>query len=140
MPASTQAEQAVVDKAAQTLQAEQAGQVAKSEGARLLPDQIALPETKVHSNRWVSISFVLIVIAPTILTGIYYAFIASDQYESRTLFAVRGLSESPLDALGFTNIIGGSGVQQTDTPVWTSWRTTLDGICGASPSSPRMPV
>ena len=96
---------------------DQVGQAGKLEQVRLLPDQIAPPVKIARGSRWLSISFAVIVLAPTILAGIYYALIASDQYESRTLFAVRGLSSSvsALDALGFTNLIGSGGVEQTDS-------------------------
>jgi len=101
-------------KAANRAKPDEADQDARPEQTRPLPDRIAPPVMKVHSNRWLTTSFALIVVLPTILAGFYYALIASDQYETRTLFAVRGLSESPLDALGFSNILG-SGVQQTDS-------------------------
>ena len=94
MPASTQTDLQVVVKAAQVPQSEKARQDGKPEQVRLLPDQIAPPVKISRGSRWLSISFVVIVVVPTILAGIYYALVASDQYETRTLFAVRGLSNS----------------------------------------------
>jgi len=116
MPASPQTERAIITKAAQSLQTEQARKAEDSSGIRRLPDQIKPPVAKRRGNWWLSISFALIVVVPTVLGGIYYALIASDQYEARTLFAVRGVSNaaSALDALGFTNLISG-GVEQTDS-------------------------
>ncbi|MFD1328765.1 hypothetical protein [Mycoplana ramosa] len=57
---------------------------------------------------WTAISFVLAVVVPTILTGLYFAFIASPQYEVESQFAVRGSSESSLGALGLSTLMGTS--------------------------------
>lgn len=57
---------------------------------------------------WTAISFVLAVVVPTILTGLYFAFIASPQYEVESQFAVRGSSQSSLSALGLSTLMGTS--------------------------------
>lgn len=57
---------------------------------------------------WTGISFVLAVVVPTILTGLYFAFIASPQYEVESQFAVRGSSQSSLSALGLSTLMGTS--------------------------------
>lgn len=59
-------------------------------------------------------SFLLFVIIPTVLVGLYYALIASDQYRSETLFAVRGTTTSPLSALGLS-ALPGANVQSGDS-------------------------
>lgn len=59
-------------------------------------------------------SFVCMVVIPTILVGIYYSFIATDQYQSETLFAVRGTTTSPLSALGLS-ALPGANVQSGDS-------------------------
>jgi len=45
-------------------------------------------------------AFVALVLTPNILSSVYLAFIASDQYVSETRFAVRGGERGPLDGLG----------------------------------------
>ena len=55
---------------------------------------------------WTPISFVLAVIVPTILTGLYFAFVASPQYEVESQFAVRGANQSSLNALGLGSLMG----------------------------------
>ena len=61
------------------------------------------------------ISFFLLVALPTVLAGLYYAFIAADQYMVETRFAVRtattGSSSSLLSTLG----LGLGGVSAGDT-------------------------
>ncbi len=59
-------------------------------------------------------SFVLMVVIPTVLVGLYYTFVASDQYRSETLFAVRGTTTSPLSALGLA-ALPGANVQSGDS-------------------------
>lgn len=60
------------------------------------------------------LSFIALVIVPTILVGLYYLLIASDQYRSETLFAVRGTTTSPLSALGLA-ALPGANVQSGDS-------------------------
>ncbi|MBD9373364.1 hypothetical protein IB238_12110 [Rhizobium sp. ARZ01] len=57
---------------------------------------------------WAAISFALAVIVPTILTGLYFAFIASPQFEVQSQFAVRGANQSSLNALGLGSLMGTS--------------------------------
>lgn len=59
-------------------------------------------------------SFLFVVIIPTIIVGLYYALVASDQYRSETLFAVRGTITSPLSALGLA-ALPGANVQSGDS-------------------------
>lgn len=61
-----------------------------------------------------ALSFLLIVITPTLFAGLYYSLIASPQYRSETLFAVRGTTTSPLTALGLAALPGAS-VQSGDS-------------------------
>lgn len=62
----------------------------------------------------ISASFILCVVMPTLLVGLYYALVASNQYRSETLFAVRGTTTSPLTALGLA-AIPGANVQSGDS-------------------------
>ncbi|PTM92829.1 hypothetical protein [Mycoplana dimorpha] len=55
---------------------------------------------------WTAISFFLAVIVPTVLTGLYFAFVASPQYEVEAQFAVRGANQSSLSALGLGSLMG----------------------------------
>ncbi|MBO1026981.1 hypothetical protein IPU75_19950 [Ochrobactrum sp. SD129] len=61
-----------------------------------------------------SILFVVIVVSPTALIGIYYALISSNQYRSESLFAVRGTTTSPLSALGLS-ALPGANLQSGDS-------------------------
>lgn len=69
---------------------------------------------------WTKISFLAAVAVPTILTGLYYAFIASPQYVVETQFSVRGSHESSLNALGLTGIVGASA-QSGDSYIVTDY-------------------
>jgi len=60
--------------------------------------------------RAVLAAFVLVVLIPNILSTVYLAFIASDQYVSETRFAVRGGERGPLDGLG--GLIGMQSVER----------------------------
>jgi capsular polysaccharide transport system permease protein len=54
-----------------------------------------------HIFAWAVIAaFGLIVVVPNLVSGIYLAFIASDQYASETRFAVRGGQSNILDPVG----------------------------------------
>lgn len=76
---------------------------------------LIVKKTKMQSQLSVTaISFLLLVIFPTILVGSYYVFLASDQYRSETLFAVRGTTTSPLSALGL-GVLPGANVQSGDS-------------------------
>lgn len=61
-----------------------------------------------------AVSFLTFVIIPTFLVGLYYGLIASDQFRSETLFAVRGTTASPLAALGLS-ALPGANVQSGDS-------------------------
>ena len=67
----------------------------------------AMPKQK-RQLPWPIISFVLAAILPTILTGLYYIFIASPQYVVETQSSVRGSNSSSLNALGLTALVGSS--------------------------------
>jgi len=56
-------------------------------------------EFKSRFGQMLAISFVAIVIVPTILTALYFAFFASDRYVSEARFAVRSGDRSALDVL-----------------------------------------
>lgn len=75
-----------------------------------LPD---MPKQK-KERPWALISFVLAVIVPTILSGLYYVFVATPQYVVETQFAVRGAQQASLNALGLTGLVG-SAAQAGDS-------------------------
>lgn len=52
------------------------------------------------------LSFLLAVVLPTLLVGLYYAFIASPQYRSEARFSVRGMEKSTLETLGLSALPG----------------------------------
>ncbi|MDQ6437595.1 hypothetical protein RB623_26380 [Mesorhizobium sp. LHD-90] len=58
------------------------------------------------SVSWAQLSFLAAVIVPALLVGLYYLFIASDQYRSEMRFAVRGTERSTLENLGLNAIPG----------------------------------
>lgn len=60
-------------------------------------------------NKW----FVILVILPTLLAGIYYYLIAADQYQSEAHFVVRTADNSPMPSGGLSQFLGiGGGVSQ----------------------------
>lgn len=77
---------------------------------------LTLPEMPKRKRElpWTLISFGLVVVIPTILTALYFAFIASPQYVVETQFAVRGANQSSLSALGLPALVGG-GSQSGDS-------------------------
>ncbi len=54
---------------------------------------------------WMLISFVLLVILPTIIGGVYFAFFASDQYTAEARFAVRSLADDGSGDTGDMNLM-----------------------------------
>lgn len=59
-------------------------------------------------NRWVALSFVIVVLLPSLLVAFYYAFVASAQYVSTAQFAVRGVSDNQLSFLSVSTVFGSS--------------------------------
>ncbi len=82
----------------------------------VLKSILTLPEMPKQKRKlpWTQISFGLVVIIPTLLTALYFALIASPQYVVETQFSVRGSSQSSLNALGLTALVG-SSVQSGDS-------------------------
>jgi len=62
-----------------------------------------LPKRKIGLTK---LSFLLAVVLPTILVGLYYAFIASPHYRAETRFSVRGMEKSTLETLGLSALPG----------------------------------
>lgn len=83
---------------------------AKAEPAGKFSSQSILEMPKLPKKKrkiaWTPISFVLAVVVPTFLTGLYFAFVATPQYEVESQFAVRGAGGGSLNALGLTSIMG----------------------------------
>jgi len=77
---------------------------------------LTLPEMPKRKRQlpWTPISFGLVVAIPTILTALYFAFIASPQYVVETQFSVRGAGQASLGALGLPALVGG-GAQSGDS-------------------------
>ncbi len=65
-------------------------------------------------RRW-KISFVVLVVLPTVLVGLYYALVAADQYMVETRFAVRSTNPSPGSGLLSTLGLGVGGASASDT-------------------------
>lgn len=78
-----------------------------------------LPKTK-RGLPWPTISFFLAAIVPTILTALYYAFIASPQYVVESQFAVRGAAQNSLNALGLAAFVN-PAAQSGDSYVVTDY-------------------
>ncbi|MBX3566519.1 MAG: hypothetical protein KF914_00580 [Rhizobiaceae bacterium] len=68
----------------------------------------AAPVRKLRRLGWAKISFMLAVLLPVVLVGLYYAFVASDHYRSEMRFSVRGTEKSGLETLGLTALPGAS--------------------------------
>lgn len=79
----------------------------------------AMPKKK-RKLPWAPLSFIAVAIVPTVLTALYYLFLASPQYVVESQFSVRGSSESSLSALGLTGLIG-SSAQSGDSYVVTDY-------------------
>lgn len=79
---------------------------------------LQLPELAKPRNRlpWTWLSFLAVVIVPTVLASLYYAFIASPQYMVESQFAVRGSTQNSLSALGLS-IVGSSAPHASDSYV-----------------------
>ena len=61
----------------------------------------ALPADSAASSRWVHlVVFLLVVVLPTLFAGIYYGFVASDQYVTDIRFGVRSADPERNDASG----------------------------------------
>lgn len=96
--------------------------LARRRGAVISPDAFFLPPraqlTTQTSNfgRFLKATFFLVVVVPTVLTALFYAFVASDQYATVSAFAVRGSSStsSSMD-LGIFGITGGSDPEISDS-------------------------
>ena len=84
--------------------------------ADIVKSILSLPEMPKRKRQlpWTSISFGLVVVIPTILTALYFAFIASPQYVVETQFSVRGAGQASLGALGLPAFVGG-GAQSGDS-------------------------
>ncbi len=95
------------------------------------PDPYLAPEHKVagRSRRekksifsWTFVSFLLIVVIPTLVTGYYYALIASPQYQVETQFSVRGSNQPSTSPLGIVGgLLGSASVQSGDSYILTSY-------------------
>ncbi|MDX3976732.1 hypothetical protein [Shinella sp.] len=83
---------------------------------------LTLPDMPKHKKErpWALISFVLAVIVPTILSGLYYVFVATPQYVVETQFSVRGAQQASLNALGLTGLVGGAA-QAGDSYIVTDY-------------------
>jgi len=91
-------------------------------GRLLAPGLAAGPRLEFTSRfgRLLAISFLAIVVVPTVLTAIYFAFIATDRYVSEARFAVRSGDRSALDVLaGGTEL--GKLSQAQDTLIVTEY-------------------
>ncbi|MFT3811498.1 MAG: hypothetical protein QM698_16420 [Micropepsaceae bacterium] len=71
-------------------------------------------------GRLLAISFIAIVAVPTLLTALYFAFIASDRYVSEARFAVRSGDRSALDVLAGGSELG-KLAQAQDTLIVTEY-------------------
>ena len=56
-------------------------------------------------NKW----FMIIVVLPTLIVGLYYYLLASDQYQSEAHFVVKTGDNSPMPSMGFSQLLGLSG-------------------------------
>lgn len=83
---------------------------------------LRLPELpkEQRSRPWGIISFFLAAVVPTVLAALYYAFIASPQYVVESQFAVRGVAQNSLSALGLAALVS-STAQSGDSYVVTDY-------------------
>ncbi|MDI7860650.1 hypothetical protein MRS76_01660 [Rhizobiaceae bacterium n13] len=88
-------------------------------------DTVAVPtltseEPHPRDVPWGPVLFFLSVLLPTAIVGLYFAFIASPQYEVESQFSVRGVSESSMSSLGLSVLTGMSG-QSGDSYIVSSY-------------------
>ncbi|XWN33193.1 MAG: hypothetical protein ROR55_09035 [Devosia sp.] len=106
--------------------ARKAQTVAKGPGqiAIVQPETFVLPP-RVQTNRkassfsrFIQLSFCLVVLLPALLAGLFYGFVASDQYATQSSFAVRGASSSS-SAVDITSLFsmgaGGASSESADS-------------------------
>lgn len=89
------------------------------------PAPISVPTMKKEEKRawevhWTPVLFALTVLLPTFFVGLYFAFIATPQYEVESQFAVRGVNESSMSTLGLSVLTGMSG-QSGDSYIVSSY-------------------
>lgn len=86
---------------------------------------VSVPTMKKEVKRawdiqWTPVLFILSVLVPTFVVGLYFAFIATPQYEVESQFAVRGVNESSMSTLGLSVLTGMSG-QSGDSYIVSSY-------------------
>lgn len=86
------------------------------------------PRARLNVGTILRLSFVLCVLLPTALAGIYFAFIASDQYAVEAQFAVRSkeTSSGSLDGLSILSGITGSTANSADSYILKNFIESRD--------------
>jgi capsular polysaccharide transport system permease protein len=74
-----------------------------------------------------ALSFLLMVMVPSLVTVYYYYFVASPQYQVETQFSVRGSSQGSVSALGLGSMFG-SSMQSGDSYIVASYVESLQLI------------
>lgn len=85
--------------------------------AVLRPEQFSLPprpqmlKSSTRYGRFIKMLFAVFVLVPTILTMLFYGFMAADQYATESSFSVRGASttSSSIDIASMFGVGGGGG-------------------------------
>jgi capsular polysaccharide transport system permease protein len=72
---------------------------------------------------WIFASFLLMVVVPGVIGGLYYAFIASPIYVVETQFSVRGSNQASMASFGLSGLFG-SSVQSGDSYIVSSYITS----------------
>lgn len=72
-----------------------------------LPPRAQLDTSISMFGRFIRLSFLVGVLAPTVIASLFYLFVASDQYGTISAFAVRGASTSSGASLGLGAMLGG---------------------------------
>jgi capsular polysaccharide transport system permease protein len=72
---------------------------------------------------WIFASFLLMVVIPGAIGGLYYAIIASPQYVVETQFSVRGSNQASMASFGLSGLFG-SSVQSNDSYIISSYITS----------------
>lgn len=74
-----------------------------------LPPRAQLDNSSSTFGRFIRMSFLAGVLAPTVIAALFYMFVASDQYGTTSAFAVRGASTSSGASVGLGAMMGGAG-------------------------------
>lgn len=98
----------------------------------LAPTPVGMPDPEPRRRLWPRLwarrHFLLLVILPTLLTGLYYAFVAADQYESEAHLLVRASDPGVPQVAGLAQLLGGSSRAGATTAELANFLQSHDAV------------